>query len=207
MRKGGLYLAVGDSTVYNNLQNLDNWDGSKSYAGRLTNWISDNYGAIKHLNKGLSGSTTRQWATYMMKWGTTFEPDLVTIGLSMNDQYNSIPSTETQTNLQTLINRFKRNNPDVIIILCTPNTIAASNPNGYTDDTVLNPFRAVFDTLATNNTNVFVCHFENAWNTAQCGANTVDNLHPNGTGHGLLFNQLQPILQANASTWLNSLGK
>lgn len=205
MRKGGTYLALGDSTVYTKVANND---GPSLYAGLLNNWINTNYSPIRYFNKGLSGTSSADWYPYLWKWGigATDSPDLVTIGLGMNDGAQNMTASTFQTNMQNLINVLKKRNPNVIIIICTPNTVTSSN--GYVTETQLNVLRPVADTLATNNTNVYACHFENAWTQANAGTYVnSDGIHPNVSGHQQLYNLLQPIIQTNAATWLNSLGQ
>lgn len=210
MIKGGRYLVLGDSTSYYNVTSgTDFVDGTNLYCHRLAGWIRDNYSPVEIIHKGVSGWTTTDLTTQgNFRWALNVgEVDLVTIGIGVNDVYKSISTSTIQTNLQNVINRLKKSNPNVLIFLCSPATVGATNPNGNMTDTSLAPVRSMYDTLASSNTNVFVCHFENAWTTAQTGTYTYDGLHPNATGHGALFNLLQPIVQTNASSWLNSLGK
>jgi lysophospholipase L1-like esterase len=205
MRKGGLYLAIGDSTVYNQPTNGDNL-----YANRVQKAIGDNYSPVKMINKGMSGMQSTNWLEPGLKrWGINVgKPDLVTIGLGLNDTHQTIGTTTFISNIGTLIDRIRKNNSNVHIILCTGNTIGTNSIISGGVDANVTPYRTAMDTIAANKNTiqspVQVCHFETAWTVSQAGTYTADGTHPNDAGHGLLFNLIWPIVQQGA--WLTKLG-
>lgn len=195
MDKGGLYLALGDSTVWNNYE--AGAEGSDIYPWKLYNYMKSNYGNIKFLNKGIGGQTSTEMVSNLW-WNSNIKADLVTIGIGMNDCVNDVVGTTNfSNNLNTIIDKLRKLNKNVIIILCAPNT---------TSDSTRTPYIASYRTAMSNVAaakNVGYCDFSTAFsNTATY---TTDNIHPNKAGHALIYNILQPIVLNSASTWLNNL--
>jgi lysophospholipase L1-like esterase len=184
MYKGYTYLAMGDSITWSQTT-----PGSGLYASRLFRAICKDYGNIHYLNKGFGGADSTE-TVGNMGWLATLNPDLVTIGLGMNDAFNTtVTVAQYQTNLRTLIDTWKRRNSNVSIILCAPSqtTDAARS--------TIQQYRDAMKSVATEK-NVSFCDFGLAFTQAQvptyCGA---DGVHPNDSGHLLLFNLLYPIVK------------
>lgn len=195
MRKGGLYLSIGDSTTWQQVV-----PGKDQYTSRVFRAICKDYSPIRFINKGHGGADSLE-AKNNIPWNMNLKPDLVTIGLGMNDAFNTtVPVATYQANLEAMIDALKLRNPNVVIILCTPN---------QTTDAARSTIQQYRDAMATAATNkgVSVCRFENAWTSGQTGTYTSDGVHPNSAGHQLLFNLLYPIVQSSALNWLNKLGK
>lgn len=195
MYKGGLYLAIGDSTTYTNVTN-----GEDLYASKLWRAINSDYGSIRHLNKGVSGNDSSEMVNNL-PWLITGKVDLVTIGVGMNDANLNVVSVSSYTdNLKLMIDRLRYFNKDVKIILCSPNR------SNDTNRSTLQQYRDAMSNVATLKS-VGLVKFEDAFTDGQISTYTVDGIHPTSAGHQLLFNMLYPIVQSNASTWLNKLGK
>lgn len=204
MYKGGIYLAVGDSTTV--------WKPTKGnvpYPAKIAKLIADNYGRIQQINVGFPGTTTQDWMKRNnMLMGRNVEPDLVTICFGINDSYSGnaggwgvVPTATFQANIEAMVDHYKRMNPNVHIILCSSPTVGAgATPSNASVD----PYRTAMATAATNK-GVDLCPFETGWTTAEVG-NYVDGdlLHPNDAGHQKLSDLLWPIVQTKY--WINTLG-
>jgi len=198
MLKGGTYVAMGDSWTW--AVNTTTVKGSHYYATKLRDAIRKDYGACRLINKGIGGME----AVEMVKnlpWLNDLEPDLVTIGVGINDCANDIQGTTNyKNNLRILIDTIRLKNPNVIIILCTP---------GRTTDPIRTPYvqsyRDAMVSVATEK-GLPVCHFEDAWTDDTANLES-DKIHPNTAGQTALFNQLYPVVKGNASGWLESLEK
>lgn len=182
MHKGGTYLAIGDSTswIIATYENL--------YASRVFHSICSNYGAIRHVNKGLGGTSSTVIASIMGQYFLNIPCDLVTIGLGMNDCVNDVTgATQFGTNLTNIINALRSRNPNVEIILCAPNDTTDSTRTPYIAN-----YRAQMQSVSQT-LNTFYCDFSKAFtNTPTYSA---DGIHPNDAGHQLIYNMLYPIVQ------------
>lgn len=196
MYKGGIYLSLGDSTTWSLPNEAQTGD---VYPYLLAKWIKQNHGQIKWISKGIGGATSAH-LTQDIQWNSLLVPDLVTIGIGMNDclSSNNITTTQYQSNVSNVIDELRLRNPNVHIILCTPNTTTDTNRTG----TVQSYRDALTSTASTKN--VDICHFDSAWASAQQSTYSMDGIHPNSSGHPLLFNLLQPLIQND--TWLSRLG-
>jgi lysophospholipase L1-like esterase len=193
MRKGGLYLALGDSVTWTQVTK-----GDDLYSNRIKNAISKEYSPIKLINKGIGGINSSQLVDGLI-WNSRLCPDLVTIGIGMNDSSNqAVPVGQYKTNVEITIDTLRLRNPNVHIILCTPNTTTDANRTPYIES-----YRTAMVEVSASK-NVDVVHFESAWNTTESATYTVEGIHPNSLGHGKLFEILYPIVKTG--NWLNQLG-
>lgn len=195
MYKGGIYLSLGDSTTWT--LPLEAQTGNV-YPYLLAKWIKQNHGQIKWISKGIGGATSAH-LVQDLNWNSLLVPDLVTIGIGMNDclASNNITTAQYQTNVSSVIDELRLRNPNVHIILCTPNTTTDSNRTG-----TVQSYRDALATVATNKA-VDICHFETAWTSSQQSTYSADGIHPNTAAHPLLFNLLQPMIQNDA--WLSRI--
>ena len=199
MSKGGLYLAIGSSLTWCNYES--GATGDDIYPWKLYNSIKANYGAIKYVNKGLGGNTSDDCLANSY-WNTNFNADLVTIALGSNDSANgAIPLSRYITNIEAVIDKLRAKNPNVIIIICTPQQVNETSRNPY-----IQSYRDACVTIAAAK-NCAVCDFSQAYTFAQVGTYTTDGIHANKAGHTLIHNVLWPVVQNVASIWLGGLGK
>lgn len=197
MTNGGLYLSIGSSTTWCNYES--GALGIDLFPTKIANAIKSNYGKIKHLNKGIGGATS---TTYLSEayWWSRLEPDLVTIGLGMNDCVNDSIGTSTfSNNISSIIDIVKQSNPKATIILCAP-----ANTSDPARIPYISSYRSALNNIASAK-NVFYCDFSTAYTSAQISTYTTDGIHANKAGHGLLYNVLWPIVENSAATWLSSL--
>lgn len=204
MRKGGIYLAIGDSTVWNNYES--GAIGTDLYATKIANYIKTAYGNIRHLNKGLGGNVSGELLNNAYWWGRIFA-DLVTIGIGMNDcASGSVPINTFTANVNAVIDKLRLSNPNVIIILCAPNGTNDSNRKPY-----IASYRTALQGIATDKTTatspVAYCDFAQANGIPDDSAATytTDGVHPNKAGHTRLYNVLEPVVTDTAAKWLSGL--
>jgi lysophospholipase L1-like esterase len=200
MRKGGTYLATGDSWTW--ASNTSLTQGSQFYATQIRNAIRQNYGACRLINKGIGGNTSTEMVQNI-PWIFNVKADLITIAIGTNDAPNgSVSQTTYQNNLTTIVNAAKQFNPNAIIILCTP---------GQTLDPSRSPYIQSYRDTMTQVASSFglpVCHFEQAWDSSQNSTYLEsDNIHPNAAGQALIYSLLWSVVQDNASNWLSQLSK
>jgi lysophospholipase L1-like esterase len=199
MYKGGLYLAIGDSVTWAPPHVAK---GDDLYAHRIWRTLCSQYGPIRFINKGIGGATSNDLVTNLA-WSTAMAPDLVTIGIGLNDSANQqVSTTIYKDNLRKIIDALRLRNPKVHIILCTPSTT--------TDATRTNNVQAYRTAMSEVSTEkqVGICNFHTAWTTSagDMSANVnADLLHPNSTGHQKLYNLLYPIVQTGS--WLTEVGQ
>lgn len=195
MNKGGLFLVIGDSITWTISDEAA--VGEDLWTQKLYRWIQSNYGEVQFINKGFGGakSDTILESRY---WLSRFIPDLLLVSTGVNDASNSISIEDYTANLTELVNIFRKKNPNILIILCSP-THSTNEPTYDVDD-----YRTAVASLATS-LNTGIIHLENAFTLAQVGTYTVDGLHPNVAGHQLLFETAYPVVESYAADWLNKI--
>lgn len=187
MRKGGVYLAFGDSISWTIPDDITA-SGYDLYAYKVWQQICKDYGMIRHLNRGYGGATSQNLKDYLDVLALGINYDLVTIQIGMNDCYNnSVPVATYISNVENVIDRLRTYRPNCEIILCKippTNDPARINNRGS--------YNSAIDTIVTDK-NVKVADFSNAFDpndTTICGG-----VHPKIPGHQLLFNILYPVVQ------------
>ena len=199
MKKGGLYLAIGDSITWT-IPSETNPNGGNLYASRVRNAIQTTYGTpVKHINKGIGGSVAAG-VVINLPWCSRLVPDLVTIGLGMNDCAGGSTTTASyKADLEKVIDKLRVQNPDVHIILCTPSQTSDANRTPY-----IQSFRDAMIEVATSK-NTGLARFDLAYTSGEVSTYCPDGVHPNSAGHGKLFDVLWPEVQKGK--WLPSLGR
>lgn len=191
MRKGGTYLALGDSTTWT-IPSESTATGYSLYSYRACKAISENYAPIRHLNKGIGGARSTHIAERIGHFITGVEFDLVTIGLGMNDCNSGGGSGQTvlstfQANMEKIVDEIKIVRPDADIILCKIMPTNDPNRSPYRND-----YNNIIQTVATAK-GTLVADFSNAYSDFATYA--PDGIHPNTVGHGLIFDILWPVIQ------------
>lgn len=195
MRKGGTYLALGDSITWGSM--VGTTAEYTTYPAKTAKYIRDNYGRCKLLNKAISGWKTADFLVNQYYW-SRIEADLVTLHIGQNDIASSVSTTDFQTNLQSIVDLIKVLNPNVEIILCSLSRRSDSYANN------VDPYRTVIANVATSR-GTKLCKFEDAWAQADTPTYTADGLHPNPSGHTLLYNVLYPVIQT--TTFVQNISK
>ena len=196
MRKGGLYLAIGDSITWT-IPSETNPKGANLYASRIQKAINENYSPIRHVNKGIGGAVAAG-IVINLPWLSRLNPDLITIGVGMNDCAGGVGNvTNYKNDLRTIIDKFRLRNPNVHIILCTPSRTTDANRTPY-----IQAFRDAMIEVATEK-NTGLCRFDNAWASADDATYLPDAVHPTSAGHQKLFDVLWTEVQKGE--WLQRL--
>lgn len=193
MRKGFLYQATGDSITWLKNSGTPSMTlGADFYATKIRNYIrTSEIGGCRLLNKGMGGSTSKDMVLNL-PWLGSSEADLVTIGIGTNDCINGpVTIADYKINLGKLIDKFRLQNPNVKIILCTPpRTLDTAR------QAVIQPYRdAMAEVSVSKNTGL--CRWENAWLAAADSTNiSTDNVHMTPAGHTALYNTLLPVVKS-----------
>ncbi|WOD43300.1 arylesterase [Hwangdonia lutea] len=162
-------------------------DVNDAYTGVLQKRIDSlslNYTVI---NSGVSGETTAGGKS-RINWVIKQKPTIFLLELGANDGLRGVPLTETQSNLQAIINVVKEKSPETTIILAGMQL----PPNMGQDYTT--KFRAIFKDVATKNNIEFIPFIlENVGGIASL--NQRDGIHPNKDGHKIVANNVWEVLK------------
>lgn len=192
MVKGGLMVAMGDSFTWTSVN-----QGSNLYVTKTWRAICDQYGEIRHINKGIGNTTSAAMVTNL-QWLYNFDADLVTIGVGMNDaKNNQVSVSDYKVNLRIIIDFIKAKKADTHVVLCTPARTSDANRSTLPD------YRTAMAEVATEK-GVSLCRFEDAYSDEEIPTHTNDDLlHPNIAGHQRLFETLYPVIRQGF--WLSRL--
>ncbi len=145
---------------------------------------------FKVVNAGLSGETTAG-GLRRIDWLLKQKVDVLVIELGGNDGLRGIAPSETEKNLQGIIDKAREKNPDVVIVLAG----MQAPPNMGKDYT--EKFRAVFPTLTKKNS-ITLIPFLLEGVAGNPRLNLPDGIHPTAEGHRIIaetvWNTLNPIL-------------
>lgn len=130
------------------------------------------------INAGLSGETTATGAN-RIGWVLKQHVDIFVLELGGNDALRGVKPTETEKNLQTILDKVKEKYPDAKVVVAgmeAPPTMG----NRYTSE-----FRKVFKTIAENNDVVLIPFLlDKVGGIAKY--NQPDGIHPTEEGHRLV---------------------
>ncbi|MDP4174145.1 MAG: SGNH/GDSL hydrolase family protein [Bacteroidota bacterium] len=188
MHKGGIYLAFGDSISWT-IPDDASAVGANLYSYIVWKKICQDYGIIKHLNKGYGGSRSGDLVSRLNFLALGIPYDLVTIQCGMNDCNPTITTLDTfKSNMETVINRLKQYRPNCEIIYCKiPPTNDANRLPNWSN------FNSMIDTIVSD-TGILKADFGNAWTADQMSTYS-GGVHPNIAGHQVLANILYPVVQ------------
>ncbi|PWI29347.1 arylesterase [Flavobacteriaceae bacterium LYZ1037] len=162
-------------------------DTNDAYTGVLQQRIDSlnlNYTVI---NSGVSGETTAGGKS-RIGWVIKQKPTIFLLELGANDGLRGVPITETQSNLQAIINTVKEKSPETTIILAGMQL----PPNMGQDYTT--KFKALFkDVAALNNLEFIPFILKDVGGMAPL--NQSDGIHPNVAGHKIVADNVWEILK------------
>lgn len=146
-------------------------------------------------NGGTGGTRTNEWITSNVPWAKVgsfgaLAPDLTIISLGINDGISSYNPTDSQSNMNTLV-QLAQQTGDVLIVSPVPSVggpvwtfeqaymplieqVAVNNGCGYLDLTLAGRFVD--------------------WNTANANGYMYDIYHPNNAGYAFWSSILNPVL-------------
>ncbi|MFN3561008.1 MAG: arylesterase [Chloroherpetonaceae bacterium] len=145
---------------------------------------------FKVVNAGLSGETTAG-GLRRIDWLLKQKVDVLVIELGGNDGLRGIAPSETEKNLQGIIDKMREKNPNAEIVLAG----MQAPPNMGKDYT--EKFRAIFPALAKKNNLAFI-PFLLEGVAGNPRLNLPDGIHPTAEGHQLVaqtvWETLKPVL-------------
>jgi acyl-CoA thioesterase-1 len=145
---------------------------------------------FKVVNAGLSGETTAG-GLRRIDWLLKQKVDVLVIELGGNDGLRGIAPSETEKNLQGIIDKAREKNPDMVIVLAG----MQAPPNMGKDYT--EKFRAIFPRLAKKNS-ITLIPFLLEGVAGNPNLNLPDGIHPTAEGHRLIaqtvWSTLNPVL-------------
>ncbi len=151
---------------------------------------------FKVVNAGLSGETTAG-GLRRLDWLLKQKVDVLVIELGGNDGLRGIAPSETEKNLQGIIDKMREKNPNAPIVLVGMQAPPNMGSN-YTEK-----FRAVFPTLAKKNS-IDLIPFLLEGVAGNPRLNLPDGIHPTAEGHRIIaetiWHTLKPILSRIAQT-------
>ncbi len=149
---------------------------------------------FKVVNAGLSGETTAG-GLRRIDWLLKQKVDVLVIELGGNDGLRGIAPSETERNLQGVIDKMREKNPDAPIILAG----MQAPPNMGKDYT--EKFRAIFPALAKKNS-IALIPFLLEGVAGNPRLNLPDGIHPTAEGHRIvaetIWKTLNPVLSRTA---------
>lgn len=141
----------------------------------------------KVINAGLSGETT-SGGKNRIDWLLKQEVDVFVLELGANDGLRGIPVTETEKNLQIIVDKVKARYPEAKHLL-----LGMEVPPNMGDKYV-NDFRSIFRRVAAKNDMAFVPFLLEgvAGNTT---LNLSDGIHPTAKGYQIVAENVWPELE------------
>jgi acyl-CoA thioesterase-1 len=168
---------------------------SAAYPALLTDKLRDAGLNFQVTNASQSGGTTdgglRRLPPHLKR-----KIDIFILELGINDAFRGVPIDEIRDNLQEIIDRVKRTNPNVRIVIC-----GMQLPNSSTDDYV-SAFGKVYVALAAKSNAALVPYLLDGV-AGDPLLNLPDHLHPNAAGQRILaenvWRVLEPIAHATVA--------
>ena len=177
------------------------------WVGQMQTWIAGNYtGPLTLVNSGLSGKNSAEGVAQLSVKVLAHNPDTVFIEFAVNDAFLYSDGTpqlsvaEARTNLLTMIDSIRGQNPRAEIILQTMNAVWDS-PAGSNTSATLRPnlpaYYQMYRDVAAERGLLLVDHYPNwlalqASNQALFEADVPDGVHPIAAGTQLIT---MPTLQ------------
>lgn len=139
------------------------------------------------INAGLSGETT-SGGDGRVDWVLNQKPDVFVLELGANDGLRGIPLGETRSNLQSIIKKVQKKNPEVEIILAGMQIPPNMGPE-YTAE-----FRTIFPDLAESN-NIALIPFLLDGVAGNPELNQRDGIHPTAEGQLIVASNVWSVLE------------
>ena len=141
---------------------------------------------VEVINAGLSGETSAGGLT-RIDWILRKPIDVFVLELGANDALRGLPLDQTKDNLQQIIDKVKKKNPDATIVIA--GMMAPPNlGTAYTDE-----FRSIFPKLAQDN-DALLIPFLLLDVAGHEHLNLPDGIHPNVEGHKIAARNILEVL-------------
>ena len=161
-------------------------DQQHAFPGIIQHWIDSLDLPYRVINGGLSGETTAA-GKERIDWLLREKVDVFVLELGANDGLRGIPTEETDSNLQTIIDKVKEKYPDCKMVL-TGMMVPPSMGGEYGE-----AFTAIFPALAEENDMAFV-PFLLADVAGEADLNQQDGIHPTEAGHQIVAKHVWEVL-------------
>ncbi|MEM7110673.1 MAG: arylesterase [Bacteroidota bacterium] len=158
----------------------------QAFPALLKDLLADDGVDCEVLNAGLSGETTAGGLS-RIDWILKKPVDVFVLELGANDGLRGLPLSSTRQNLQEIINKVKKENPDVVIVIAGM-MVPPNLGNEYTRD-----FQQIFPDLAQAN-NALLIPFLLEGVAGDENLNLPDGIHPNVQGHRIIAKNIKPII-------------
>ena len=168
---------------------------NQAYPALLTDKLRADGLSYEILNASQTGGTTEDGLRRLPRH---LKPriDIFILELGINDAFRGVPIEQIRDNLQEIIGRVKRANPNVLIIIC-----GMQLPN-YTSDAYVFAFGQIYADLAVKNNAALVPYLLEAV-AGDPTLNQPDRVHPNAAGQRILaenvWRVLEPIARKEAT--------
>lgn len=160
---------------------------SQAYPALLTDKLRAAGLNYEILNASQSGSTTedglRRLPPHLKQ-----RIDIFILELGINDAFRGVPIDEIRDNLQAIIDKVRRANPDVRTVIC-----GIQVPN-HTADDYISAFGQIYVDLAAKNNAALVAYLLEGV-AGDPTLNQPDRLHPNAAGQRILAENVWRVLE------------
>lgn len=162
-------------------------DPDQVWTARVEKMLEKDGYAYRCVNAGLSGDTT-SGGLARLDWVLQMNPKIFVLELGANDSMRGVPISEIQKNLEAIIQRVRKKNPDTKILLLGMKTF----PN------LGKEYRSQFDSIfpkIADQTKVSFVPFLLEGVAGDRKLNQPDGIHPTGEGHAILASNVYPFLK------------
>ena len=148
--------------------------------------LNENGHAVQVRNGGISGDTTAGGRD-RIEWTVAEDTDVVVVALGANDMLRAIPPSETENNLQSIIQQLQDRGVGIILagMLARPNY----GPE-YEEE-----FNTIFPRLAELNDLALYPFLLDGVATVE-ELNQADGIHPNASGVAAIVDRMGPFLES-----------
>lgn len=161
-------------------------DASDAFPSLIQHKIDSLKLPYKVINAGVSGETS-SGGNGRVDWILRESPDVFVLELGANDGLRGISPVETRKNLQSIIDKVKAKNPNVIIIIAGM-MMPPNMGQQYTAQ-----FRNIFPDLAKAN-NAALIPFLLEGVGGEVKFNQQDGIHPTAEGHQILADNVWKVM-------------
>lgn len=157
-----------------------------AFPNLLGSKLRENGYDIEIVNAGLSGETSAGGLT-RIDWILNRSFDIFILELGANDGLRGLPVSETEKNLQLIIDKVKVKYPHTKIVLAGM-MVPPNMGEDYTHE-----FKAIYPRLAKKN-NAILIPFILDGVAGDSELNQPDGIHPNVKGHNIIAKNLYPVM-------------
>jgi len=157
-----------------------------AFPNLLGSKLRENGYDIEIVNAGLSGETSAGGLT-RIDWILNRSFDIFILELGANDGLRGLPVSETEKNLQLIIDKVKVKYPHTKIVLAGM-MVPPNMGEDYTHE-----FKAIYPRLAKKN-NAILIPFILDGVAGDSELNQPDGIHPNVKGHKIIAKNLYPVM-------------